>query len=163
MVHPNPLSTGITNDRKRDILGTGHHITPSFKYIYINKLEYLIGKLNRAAHIINPDRYFLNQLHHLLKREKKWGQQILQSCNIQDLHLCINIIQWFTEKVVPINNIVFTNPKVTLWSYSFKYFIGVYNDKFMAWRWHIAPEWHGMITLNILDLLASEISIYMTI
>ena len=95
-------------------------------------MESLIGRLNRAAHVITPDRYLLNQLHHLLKREKKWGQQILQSCNIQDLHLCINILQWVTYKGVPINNIVFATPTVTLFSNAWEYSIGVYNNKGMS-------------------------------
>ena len=33
----------------------------------------------------------------------------------------------------------------------------------MEWRWYIPPKWHGVLTLNLLELLASEVSIYMTI
>ena len=33
----------------------------------------------------------------------------------------------------------------------------------MKWRWYIPPKWHGVITLNLLEFLASEFSIYMTI
>ena len=36
--------------------------------INIDTLESLIGKLNHAARVIPPARYFLNRLHHLLKR-----------------------------------------------------------------------------------------------
>ena len=68
----------------------------------------------------------MNLLLHLLKRGKKWGPQCLH------VHLCIKIIQWVTEKVVPINNIVFKTPIVTLWSDAFEYGIIEYNDKGMA-------------------------------
>ena len=33
----------------------------------------------------------------------------------------------------------------------------------MAWRWYIPPEWHGVLTLNLLEFLDSEVSIYMNI
>ena len=36
--------------------------------IKTDTLELLIGKLNHAAHIIPPARYFLNWIHHLIKR-----------------------------------------------------------------------------------------------
>ena len=99
-------------------------------------MESLIGRLNRAAHVITPDRYLLNQLQHLLKRGKKWGPQQFQYWHIQYLQLCINILQWVTDKVVPINNTIFTTPTVVLCSYTFKYGIRGYNDKIMAWRCH---------------------------
>ena len=37
------------------------------------------------------------------------------------------------------------------------------NYKGMAWLWRIHPEWHGIITLNLLELITSATSIYMTI
>ena len=52
---------------------------------------------------------------------------------------------------------------VTLCSNAFEYCIVEYNNKGMAWRWHVPPEWHGVLTLNILEFLASEMSIYITI
>ena len=55
------------------------------------------------------------------------------------------------------------NPTVTLWSGACKYIIGGYNNKVMEWRWYIPPEWNAVLTLNLLALLASETSIYMTI
>ena len=64
---------------------------------------------------------------------------------------------------MPINNIVFTNPTVILWFDTCKYGIGEYNEKGMAWCWYIPPKWHGVLTLNLLELLDSSVSIYMTI
>ena len=39
--------------------------------IKTDTLESLIGKLNQVAHVILPERYFLNRLHHLLKKGGK--------------------------------------------------------------------------------------------
>ena len=60
-------------------------------------------------------------------------------------------------------NIILTTPTVTLWSDACKYGIGLYNNKGIAWRCYIPPECHGVIRLNLLEFLASSVSIYMTI
>ena len=67
------------------------------------------------------------------------------------------------KKGVQINNIFFNTPTVTLLSYACEYGIRRYNYKYMAWRWHIPPMWHGVLTLNLLELLSSVTSIYITI
>ena len=115
-----------------------------------NKLETLIGKINNAAHISPQTGYFLNLLYHLLKRGNKWGTQRLRSWNKQYLQLCIKILHWVTDKVAPINNILFTIPKVTLWSNSLKCAIGRYSNKGISCRWRIPPELHGVLILNLL-------------
>ena len=66
-------------------------------------------------------------------------------------------------KGFPINNIVFVKPSVTLWSDDFEYGIGGYSENGLAWRWKIPDAWHGKLTLNLLDFLASEVNIYMNI
>ena len=54
-------------------------------------------------------------------------------------------------------------PTVTLWSNASEYGTGVYNDKGMAWRWHIRLECHGVQAFILLELITSATSIYMTI
>ena len=68
-----------------------------------------------------------------------------------------------TTKGVPINNIVFVKPSVTLWSDSYEYGIEGYSENGLAWRWKIPDTWHGKLTLNLLEFLASVVTIYMTI
>ena len=94
--------------------------------IKTDTLESLIEKLNHAAHVIPPARYFLNWLRHLMKRVKVWGKQRLQLWNCQYLKLWIKLIQRVTTKGVPINNIVFFKPSVALWSDLCEYGIGGY-------------------------------------
>ena len=62
-----------------------------------------------------------------------------------------------------IKNRVLKNPTVTLWSGAYKYGIRGYNDKVIEWRWYIPPELHGVLKLNLMELLDSAVSIYITI
>ena len=57
----------------------------------------------------------------------------------------------------------FFKPSVTLWSDTCEYGIGGYSENGLAWRWKIPDAWHGKLTLNLLELLASAVTIYMTI
>ena len=122
-----------------------HDIRASLEFTKINtdKLESLIGKLNYAAHHLTPERYFLDRLCNLLKIFKKWGPQRLQSWHRQYLYLWMKILQWVTDTGVPINNIVFKNPIVTLLSDACEYGIGRYNYKGMEWSWYIPPNGMG--------------------
>ena len=54
-------------------------------------------------------------------------------------------------------------PTVTLWSDACEYGIGAYNEKGMAWCWYIPTRKHGVLTLNLMEFLDSELSPYMTI
>ena len=98
-----------------------------------------------------------------MKRGKKWGPQWLQLWNFQDLQLWMKFLQLFTTKGVPINNIVFIKPSVTLRSDACEYGIGGYNDNDLSCSWIITSVWHGKLTLNLLELLALSITIYMNI
>ena len=123
----------------------------------------MIGNTNHASRVITSAQYLVNRLHNSLKRGKIWGPQLLQLWNHQYFQLWIKFLQHVTTKGVPINNIVFVKPTVKLWSYTCKYGIGGYINNGLAWRWRIPSEWHGKLTLNLLEFLASAISIYMTI
>ena len=107
--------TAWTNDIKEALASTK---------IKTDMLESLIGNLNHAAHIILPARYLLNWLHNLLKRGGKWGPQRLQLWYRLDLQLWMKFLQHVTTKGVPINNIIFVKPSVTLWSDACEYSIG---------------------------------------
>ena len=75
----------------------------------------------------------------------------------------MKFLQHVTTKGVPINSIVFVKPSVTLWSDTREYGIGGYRENGLAWRWRIPAAWHGKLILNLLEFLASEVTIYMTI
>ena len=148
--HQDLLSNSITKNIKETAWVQDIRASLSLTNINTDKLLFLIGKINHSAHIITPVRNFQNQLCNLLKRGNKWGLQLLQSYHRQDLHLWIKILQWVTEKEVPIENIVFTTSTVKIWYDAWKYGIGSYNDKCMAWQLYIPLEWYGVLTLNLL-------------
>ena len=75
----------------------------------------------------------------------------------------MKFLQHVTTKGVPINNIVFVKPSVTLWSDACGCGIEGYRDNGLAWIWRIPSACHGKLILNLLELLASVVTIYMTI
>ena len=146
--------TAWTNDIKEALASTK---------IKTDTLESLIVNLNHAAHVIPPARYFLNRLRHLLKRGGKWGPQRLQLWHRQDLQLWIKFLQHVTTKGALINNILFVKPSVTLLSDACEYGKGGYSENGLAWQWKISDAWHGKLTLDLLEFLASAVTIYTTI
>ena len=107
--------------------------------IKMEKLESLIGKINHSAYIIPPAQYFLTRLFHLIKRLNKRVPLCLLYWYRQDLQLWMKLLQLVIENGFPINNIVSTALKVTLCSDAFKYVIGGYYNKLLAWFWYIPP------------------------
>ena len=75
----------------------------------------------------------------------------------------MKFLQHVTTKGVAINNIVFVKPSVTLWSDACEYGIGGYSKNGLARRWRILVAWNGKLMLKLLELLASAVTIYMTI
>ena len=75
----------------------------------------------------------------------------------------MKFLQHVTTKGVPINNIFFVKPSVTLWSDACEYGIGGYSENGLACRWKIPAAWHGKLKLNLLEFLASAVTIYMNI
>ena len=128
----------------------------------MDKLESLIGKLNHATNIILPAWYLLTRLSHLLRGGKKWVPHRLLYLHRQNLQLWMKLLQWVTENGIPIKNIVFNAPTVTLWSDSYKYINRGYNNEDLALYWYITPKSHGVFTLNLIKFLAETTSIYIT-
>ena len=112
------------------------------------KLESHIGKLNHTSHIIPLARYFLTSLCQLLNIINEWVPQRILDCYIEELKLWTKLIRWFLNWKVPINNIIFDKPMVTLLSYGYKYWIGVYSEKGLAFWWIIPPQFHGVFALT---------------
>ena len=99
----------------------------------------------------------------LTKEGRKWVPQRLQLWHQLDLQLWMKLLQHVTTKVFPINNIVFVKPPVTLWSDACEYGIKGYSDNILACQWRILSAWHGKLTLDLLEFLASAVTIYMNI
>ena len=75
----------------------------------------------------------------------------------------MKFLQHFNTKGVPINNIVFFKTSVTLWSNACEYGIRGYSKNVLAWQYIISAAWNRNLTLNLLEFLASEMTIYTNI
>ena len=75
----------------------------------------------------------------------------------------MKFLQHVTTKGVPINNIVFVKPSLTPWTDACEYEIWGYRENGLAWIWRIFEAWNGKLTFNLLEILASAVTIYMTI
>ena len=87
---------------------------------------------------------------HFINRGKKLVPQRLQLLQRQDIQLWIKLLQQVKSKVVPINNIIYNAPTLKLCNDAYKYGIGVYNEKGLAWFWHISQEIHVIFMINLL-------------
>jgi len=126
-------------------------------------LESTIGRLNHAAHIIPQARYFLNRIRQLLDRCKKYGAQTPNKQERKDLQLWIGFLQKVSTKGIDINNITFTEPTGTTISDACEHGLGGFNSDGLAWRYELPPALIGKFSINLLEFIASAITIYLTI
>ena len=126
-------------------------------------LETTIGRLNHAAHIIPQARFFLNRLRNLLQRCKKYGSQTPSKQERKDIHLWISLLQKVSTDGIDINNITFTDPTDTTISDACEHGMGGYNTEGLAWRYELPSALIGKFSINLLEFIASVITIYLTI
>ena len=138
------------------------------KVIHANKvttstLESLIGKLNHVGYIIPQGRYFLNRLRHLLARTKSFGAQSIDTDSKEDLKLWILLLTRASKQGVNINNITFSDPTNIAISDACEHGIGGYNDDGLAWRYEIPLKHRGKLSINLLEFIASVVTIELTL
>ena len=133
------------------------------KRVNAKTLETTIGRLNHAAHIIPQGRYFLNKLRNLLQRCKQFGSQVPNKQERMDIHLWITLLQSVSTKGIDINNITFTQPTGTTISDACEHGMGGFNSKGLAWRYKLPPALIGKFSINLLEFIASVITIHLTI
>ena len=126
-------------------------------------MEPTIGRLNHAAHIIPQGRNFINRLRDLQSEAQKYGPQIPNQSQRDDLKLWLNIIKQVSEKGIDIKNITFTSPAVTTYSDACETGMGGYNTEGLAWRFALPPDMIGLHSINLLEFIASCITIQLTI
>ena len=95
-------------------------------------LEFSIGRLNYAGHILPQGRYFSNRQRHLLQKCKTSGPQSLEKAQREDIKLWIKILHKVSTKGVDINNITFIYPTHTCYSDACEHDIGGYNCNGLA-------------------------------
>ena len=126
-------------------------------------LESLIGRLNHAAYIVPQGRYFMNRIRHLLKVCKSNGVQTIPAQVRDDMMLWVTLLQRTSNEGININSITFTSPTVTVISDACETGLGGFTSEGKAWRYKLPKNMQGCFTINLLEFIASAISIHLTI
>ena len=135
-----------------------HNKSASYK-----KLEKLIGKLNHAAFITPFSRFFLNQIRHQMMLAKKFGSQKLSKNTKEDLILFKDLLAIMSTNKASIANITHSLPDYFCWSNACNHGIGVFNSMGQAWQWNIPKEYINKISINLLEFIASVVTIMLTL
>ena len=127
------------------------------------ELESTIGRLNHTAGIIPMLRHFLGRLRHALLRSSKHKWTNFRLCEISDLHLCLQLLD-YAFSGISINNIVFRKPNIFYRSDASEFGLGGYNlISGQAWRFQLPEKLRLRTSLNSLEFLACVITIWIDI
>jgi hypothetical protein len=126
-------------------------------------LERTIGRLNHAGYVIPQGRFFLNRLRQMLQRCKRYGPQKPPVSTMEDVKLWKSLLRMVVEKGVDINSVTFTEPTEVCISDTCEFGIGGYDMSGFAWRYELPKEMIGRLTINLLEFVASAITIHLTI
>ena len=126
------------------------------------QLENLIGRLQRASYVAPHSKYFLNRLRTLCKTAKVTQWVNLPEGVQLDLTLWLDFLQQGNEGT-SINNIVFRRPSTFHWADSCPFGLGGYSASGRAWRFYIPPQLRTEHTNNVLEYMASIITIWIEI
>ena len=131
----------------------------SLERVSQKQLESILGKLNHAAFIIPLSRYFLNRLRHTESLSKKFGPQKLSQGTREDILLFKDFLSIMNLKGSSIQNITHSLPDVFCWSDACEFGLGGFNSKGLAWQWKIPKNLRGRASINLLEFIASIITI----
>jgi hypothetical protein len=126
------------------------------------ELETNIGRFVHVSQILPEMNHFLNRLRSLLKRAKHHRKVKISSQCLDDCRL----IQRFLDKAhegISLNNLVFRLPNRVYRSDSCPHGLGGYSDQGFAWRYYLPPELRFRASNNLLEHIASIITVWIDI
>ena len=126
-------------------------------------LESIIGKLNHAAFIIPLSRYFLNRLRFKLKSISKSYPKPLARSEKDDLLFFKDILSIMSSKGTSILNVTYSQPNIFCWSDACGSGLGGYNHRGVAWRFQIPTKLKNKASINLLEFLASIVTIILSL
>ena len=135
----------------------------SLKRVNQKQLESLLGKLNHAAFIIPLSRYFLNRLRHSELLAKKFGPQKLSQGTREDILLFKDFLSIMSLEGSAIQNITHSLPDIFCWSDACEYGLGGFDSNGLAWQWEIPKKLRGRASINLLEFIASVITILLSL
>ena len=121
-------------------------------------LDTLIGRLNHVGQIMPFARHFLHRLRRL--KDSPWSRRTkrFSLSHLADLQLWTYFLS-VAANGISINLLTYRHPDVTCWSDACLTGMGGYDSNGRAWRWAIPMELRGYLSLNLLEYLASIITI----
>ena len=135
----------------------------SLERVRQKQLESMLGKLNHAAFIIPLSRYFLNRLRHTETLSKKFGPQKLSQGTREDISLFKDLLSIMSLEGSSIQNITHSLPDIFCWSDACEFGLGGFNSNGLAWQWEIPKKLQGRASINLLEFIASVITIILSL
>ena len=129
-------------------------------------LEKLIGKLVHVSQIAKEGEFFLNRLRDRLKQLQTPSpsyKKLLQSEDISDLHLWIQIIKQCETKGRSLNRMLDTVAEYGCASDACEHGLGGWLNFGPAWRCEIPHNLLGMLSINILEAVAAYWTVFLCI
>eukprot|EP00956_Cyclotella_meneghiniana_P001492 scaffold1687_cov40-Cyclotella_meneghiniana.AAC.3 len=127
------------------------------------QLEQNIGRLIHVAQILPEVYHFLNRLRCLFERAKKRGKPIavkddcLADCRLLQLYL------QRAHEGISMNSLVPQKPSIVYRSDSCPHGLGGYSSNGRAWRWYVPEELLYRATNNLLEHIASIITVWIDV
>ena len=119
----------------------------------------LIGRLQRCAYVVPHSSYFMNRLRHLQQITEKTTWSNISTAVQQDLELWLQFL-YYASKGTSINNLVYRKPSHFFWADSCPFGLGGYSASGRAWRFYIPPYLRSTHTNNVLEYMATIITIW---
>ena len=129
-----------------------------------DELESLIGKLNHASHILREGRYFLSRLCYWLTLAKKLRRKRtnLSVKDRKDMILWKKFIHTLATTGRSINHSTLTLPNTFCKSDSCYLAMGGYSLEGVAWRYWIPLHLQFRVSINILEFIALQVTVFMS-
>ena len=127
-----------------------------------DELETLIGRLNHIGIILAPILHFLSRLWALFQSAKNRRTVKLYEKHEQDLKLALEFIH-YSHIGVSMNYVALRAPTHCLRADACPWGIGGYSATGRAWRYYLPPHLLFRATLNMLEFLASVVTVWVEI
>lgn len=127
------------------------------------QLEENIGRLIHVAQVLPEIYHFLNRIRCLFERAKKRGKPIAVN---EDCLADCRLLQKYLRRAhegISMNSLVYQLPSIVYRSDSCPHGLGGYSSNGRAWRWYIPEELLYRATNNLLEHIATIITVWIDI
>ena len=125
-------------------------------------LECNIGRLVHLSMVLPGVHHFMSRLRDLLTRSKNRSKIKINQVCLEDLELMLFFLEK-AHKGISLNQIVYRRPTHVYRSDSCPSGLGGYSHEGWAWRFYIPYELQGRATNNLLEHIASIITVWIDI